>query len=208
MRSRVTRPRFADATLLSMQRKYYDGRDLPNCQKTIGRYSSHTQPGVAGICRMQQDTSHYIPASGRAAESTSSTPPWSCPTMFIQFCLALTDDQGPISIPEITRTITSESARRINDALARSRRVWQHGSFDHVLRGDESLRKPEEEGSAYFLRIRSARHWLTLRRSIGGLGGIANSLPQPPEPLAGESPATTQDHTLCYSAQVFSIPYP
>jgi REP element-mobilizing transposase RayT len=56
-------------------------------------------------------------------------------------CMALMDDNGSISIPEITRTIKSESAHRINTALGRSGRVWQDESFDHVLRGDESLRK-------------------------------------------------------------------
>ncbi len=56
-------------------------------------------------------------------------------------CMALMDDDGSISIPEITRTIKSESAHRINKALGRGGRVWQDESFDHVLRGDESLRK-------------------------------------------------------------------
>jgi hypothetical protein len=55
--------------------------------------------------------------------------------------MALADDNGSISIPEITRTIKSESAHQINTALARRGRVWQDESFDHVLRGDESLRK-------------------------------------------------------------------
>jgi REP element-mobilizing transposase RayT len=56
-------------------------------------------------------------------------------------CMALMDDNGSISIPEITRTINSEFAHRINKALARTGRVWQDESFDHVLRGNESLRK-------------------------------------------------------------------
>jgi REP element-mobilizing transposase RayT len=56
-------------------------------------------------------------------------------------CIARADKNGPISIPEITRTIKSESAHRINEALRRTGRVWQDESFDHVIRGDESLRK-------------------------------------------------------------------
>ena len=56
-------------------------------------------------------------------------------------CRPLRDENGSISIPEITRTIKSESAHRINKALARTGRVWQDESFDHILRGDESLRK-------------------------------------------------------------------
>jgi hypothetical protein len=46
-----------------------------------------------------------------------------------------------VSIPKITRTIKSESAHRINEALTRAGRVWQDESYDHILRGDESLRK-------------------------------------------------------------------
>ncbi|MBZ5681273.1 MAG: transposase [Acidobacteriia bacterium] len=56
-------------------------------------------------------------------------------------CNPLSDENGPISIPEITRTIKSESAHRINKTLGRAGHVWQDESFDHVLRGDESLRK-------------------------------------------------------------------
>jgi hypothetical protein len=36
-------------------------------------------------------------------------------------------------------SIKSESAHRINKALERRGKVWQDESFDHVLRGDESL---------------------------------------------------------------------
>ena len=59
-------------------------------------------------------------------------------------CLALRDDNGSISIPEIIRTIKGESAHRINKALGRTGRVWQDESFDHILRGDESLKKKAE----------------------------------------------------------------
>jgi REP element-mobilizing transposase RayT len=40
-------------------------------------------------------------------------------------CMPLIDDDGSISIPEITRTVKSESAHRINNALGRVGRVWQ-----------------------------------------------------------------------------------
>jgi putative transposase len=56
-------------------------------------------------------------------------------------CLPLMDENGSNSIPEITRTVKSESAHRINNALTPTGRVWQDESFDHILRGDESLRK-------------------------------------------------------------------
>jgi REP element-mobilizing transposase RayT len=51
----------------------------------------------------------------------------------------LADKNGPFSIPEIMHAIKSESAHRINNALDRKGKVWQDESFDHVLRGDESL---------------------------------------------------------------------
>jgi hypothetical protein len=35
--------------------------------------------------------------------------------------------------------VKSESAHRINKTLDRKGKVWQDESFDHVLRGDESL---------------------------------------------------------------------
>jgi REP element-mobilizing transposase RayT len=59
----------------------------------------------------------------------------------------LSDATGPISIPEITRTIKSISAHLINRALGRTGHVWQDESFDHVLRRRESL----EEKTAYIL---------------------------------------------------------
>lgn len=35
----------------------------------------------------------------------------------------------------------SESAHRINKVLLRTGRVWQDESFDHILRGNESLKE-------------------------------------------------------------------
>jgi REP element-mobilizing transposase RayT len=51
----------------------------------------------------------------------------------------IADSHGSFSIPEIMHAIKSESAHRINNALQRKGKVWQDESFDHVLRGDESL---------------------------------------------------------------------
>lgn len=56
-------------------------------------------------------------------------------------CMPLLDENGSILIPEITRSIKSDSARRITKALVRTGRVWQDESFDRILRGDESLRR-------------------------------------------------------------------
>ena len=51
----------------------------------------------------------------------------------------MADVDGSFSIPQIMHAIKSESAHRINKALNRKGKVWQDESFDHVLRGDESL---------------------------------------------------------------------
>ncbi len=62
-------------------------------------------------------------------------------------CTPLSDSDGSFSIPEIMHAIKSESAHRINRALGHVGRVWQDESFDHVLRGEESL----AEKTAYIL---------------------------------------------------------
>ena len=51
----------------------------------------------------------------------------------------LADDDGPISLHEIFQKVKSESAHKVNKRLGRSGVVWQHESFDHVLRHEESL---------------------------------------------------------------------
>jgi REP element-mobilizing transposase RayT len=52
----------------------------------------------------------------------------------------LWNDAG-VSIPlsEIHRLIKGRSARLINQALRRTGPVWQQESFDHQIRGEESL---------------------------------------------------------------------
>jgi REP element-mobilizing transposase RayT len=58
---------------------------------------------------------------------------------------ALRDAEGwTFALPEILRAIKGSSARSINKLTARSGPVWQDESFDHVLRGDESLQETEE----------------------------------------------------------------
>src|SRR5271170_1219021 len=53
--------------------------------------------------------------------------------------VALSDENGPISLPEILQKLKSESAHRINKLLGRKGAVWQHESFDHVLRREEGI---------------------------------------------------------------------
>jgi REP element-mobilizing transposase RayT len=55
---------------------------------------------------------------------------------------ALRDDEGwTFALPEIMKAIKGTSARSINKLWERSGSVWQDESFDHVLRGNESLRQ-------------------------------------------------------------------
>ena len=49
------------------------------------------------------------------------------------------DGRGFYSIAEIMQGIKSVSAHRINRALNRVGQIWQHESFDHVLRREESI---------------------------------------------------------------------
>jgi REP element-mobilizing transposase RayT len=51
----------------------------------------------------------------------------------------LRDDDGLFSVAEIMQGIKSSSAHQINRALSRAGQVWQHESFDHVLRQEEGI---------------------------------------------------------------------
>jgi REP element-mobilizing transposase RayT len=53
-------------------------------------------------------------------------------------------DGWTFALPEILRAIKGASARSINKILGRKGALWQDESFDHVLRGDESLRETVE----------------------------------------------------------------
>ncbi len=58
---------------------------------------------------------------------------------------ALRDQDGwTFALPEILRAIKGCSARSINKLRGTTGPVWQDESFDHVLRGDESLRETVE----------------------------------------------------------------
>ena len=58
---------------------------------------------------------------------------------------ALRDADGwTFALPEILRAIKGASARSINQLSGRTGPVWQDESFDHVLRGNESLRETVE----------------------------------------------------------------
>jgi REP element-mobilizing transposase RayT len=58
---------------------------------------------------------------------------------------ALRDSEGwTFALPEILRAIKGSSARSIDKFTGRLGPVWQDESFDHVLRGDESLRETIE----------------------------------------------------------------
>lgn len=65
---------------------------------------------------------------------------------------------GPFSFEEIVGTIKSVSAHSINRALKRSGRVWQHESFDHILRNSESL-----NGKMEYVRQNPVRKGLVAR---------------------------------------------
>jgi len=130
-----------DATLLDVQRKYEYRRCLPHYQKDnrilFITYATWHRWKLAEIARgLALDS--CLRANGRKYSLYAAV---AMPDHVHLICLPLTDSNGSISIPEITRTIKSESAHRINKALKRTGRVWQDESFDHILRGEESLSK-------------------------------------------------------------------
>jgi REP element-mobilizing transposase RayT len=51
----------------------------------------------------------------------------------------LYDGNGFYSVADIMQGIKSSSAHQINHLLNRDGQVWQHESFDHVLRREESI---------------------------------------------------------------------
>jgi putative transposase len=58
---------------------------------------------------------------------------------------ALRDAEGwTFALPDILKATKGTSARSINNATRSSGPVWQDESFDHVMRGDESLRETVE----------------------------------------------------------------
>ena len=124
-----------------MQRKYGYRRNLPHYQKdnrilfiTYSTWHRWRLPKVAKDIALESCRR----AHGRKYSLYAAVV---MPDHVHLICAPLMDENGSISIPEITRAIKSESAHRINNVLARIGRVWQDESFDHILRGDESLRK-------------------------------------------------------------------
>jgi len=134
--TRATRPR---ASVGDMQRKYAYRRTLPHYQKdgralfiTFATWHRWELPDAARdlaleACVHAHDRKCYLHAAVVMPDHVHL------------ICTALSDLDGPFSIPEIMQAIKSESAHRINNALGRRGRVWQDEPFDHVLRSDESL---------------------------------------------------------------------
>ena len=124
-----------------LQRKYEYRRNLPHYQKdnrilfiTYSTWHRWRLPEIAKDLALDSCRR----ADGRKYSLYAAVV---MPDHVHLICMPLIDENGSISIPEITRTIKSESAHRINAALVRTGPVWQDESFDHILRGDESLRK-------------------------------------------------------------------
>ena len=124
-----------------MQRKYEYRRYLPHFQKekralfiTYSTWHRWHLPEAARDLALDS----CLRANGRKYNLYAAV---AMPDHVHLVWMPLSDENGLISIPEITRTIKSESAHHINKALGRRGRVWQDESFDHILRGDESLRR-------------------------------------------------------------------
>jgi len=143
LRGRVARAHTSRAecsSALTVQRKYEYRRYLPHYQKdnrilfiTDSTWHRWRLPEIAKDLALDSCRR----ADGRKYSLYAAVV---MPDHVHLICMPLMDEDGSISIPEITRTVKSESAHRINNALTRTGRVWQDESFDHILRGDESLR--------------------------------------------------------------------
>ena len=89
---------------------------------------------------------------------------------------ALRDSSGwTFALPDILRAIKGSSARSINRLNGGSGPVWQDESFDHVLRGDESLRETIEYIRQNPVRKGLARRpedypWLWIEPELCGAG--------------------------------------
>jgi hypothetical protein len=69
---------------------------------------------------------------------------------------ALRDAEGwTFVLPEVLRAIKGSSARSVSKLASRVGPLWQAESFDHLLRGNESLRETME-----YLRLNPARRGL------------------------------------------------
>ena len=188
MWARATRPRCSRVVLcFAMQRKYRYRRNLPHYQKdnrmlfiTYATWHRWILPDVARDLALQS----CLRANGRKYELYAAV---ARPDHVHLICLPLADTNGSISIPEITRTIKSESAHRINKALGRTGRVWQDESFDHILRGDESLTKKMQ-----YILDNPVRAGLVLEPQDYPWLWWDRSILQDCDNCAGESPAPTR----------------
>jgi putative transposase len=122
-----------------MQRKYDYRRTLPHLQKdnraifiTFNTWQRWILPDIARDLALES----CLHANGRKCALHVVVV---MPDHMHIICTLLEDEQGPVSIPELTQAVKGESAHRINRALERRGRVWQDESFDHVLRCEESV---------------------------------------------------------------------
>jgi REP element-mobilizing transposase RayT len=157
-----------------VERKYKYRRCLPHYQKdnrllfiTYATWHRWRLPEIAKDLALES----CLRANGRKYSLYATVV---MPDHVHLICMSLTDDNGSISIPEITRTIKSESAHRINKALGRVGRVWQDESFDHILRGEESLTKKityilENPIRAGLVTRSQDYRWLWWDRAVAGI---------------------------------------
>jgi len=138
-RGRLARATAGCYSDLRVQRKFEYHRCLPHYQKdnrilfiTYSTWHRWKLPEIARDLALDS----CLRANGRKYSLYAAVV---MPDHVHLICMPLADANGPVSIPEVTRTIKSESAHRINKALGRTGRVWQDESFDHVLRCAESL---------------------------------------------------------------------
>ncbi len=63
------------------------------------------------------------------------------------------------TLVKVLHGIKGVSAHRINTSLKRHGKVWQHESFDHILRSDEGIRKTAEYIAQNAVRAGIVERW-------------------------------------------------
>src|ERR1051325_8171063 len=122
-----------------MQRKYQYRRNLPHLQNrdcalfiTFASWKRWILPDVARDLALES----CLRANGRKCSLYAAV---IMPDHVHLILSPLPNGAEFFSIPDIMKTIKSESAHRINHALGRSGGVWQDESFDRLLRQSESV---------------------------------------------------------------------
>ena len=123
----------------AMERKYQYRRHLPHLQKdnaaVFATFSTHHRWALPPVARSLA-LEACLWGQGKRFELHGAVV---MPDHVHMVLTPLDDENGCFSVAEIMQGIKSSSAHQINRMLGRAGQVWQHESFDHVLRHEEGI---------------------------------------------------------------------